>query len=171
MVSPIPCSRPTAKMEGIADALSVQSLSHGNYFTQFYKQDPMPCLRWKRSVPPRALFGYPGKNPMRNWCANTEQRDYPSPGTPSRSVHLRFRHGEHPATGCQKPRLKETFINELIWRDFYHIILWHFRRWEKERRSNRNTIPSNGVRQRRVCVVVRGKDRLPNRRRGHAGAE
>ncbi len=56
-----------------------------------------------------------------------KQRDFPGiNGTSKLGVHLRFgtisiRQLADRATG-----LSETFLNELIWRDFYHMILWHF---------------------------------------------
>lgn len=54
-------------------------------------------------------------------------RDYPAQqGTSRLSVHLRFGTvsiRKLAAIACQK---NETWLNELIWRDFYHMILWHF---------------------------------------------
>jgi deoxyribodipyrimidine photo-lyase len=55
------------------------------------------------------------------------QRDYPSAGATSKlGVHLRF--GTISIRQIAKPvkEINETFLNELIWRDFYHSILWHF---------------------------------------------
>ncbi|MCP9750224.1 deoxyribodipyrimidine photo-lyase [Ferruginibacter sp. HRS2-29] len=56
-----------------------------------------------------------------------QQRDFPGiHGTSHLGMHLRF--GtisiRHLATRSQG--LSETFLNELIWREFYHMILWHF---------------------------------------------
>jgi deoxyribodipyrimidine photo-lyase len=57
-------------------------------------------------------------------------RDFPglTNGTSRMGVHLRFgtvsiRQLANAATG-----LNQTYLNELIWRDFYHMILWHFPR-------------------------------------------
>lgn len=54
-------------------------------------------------------------------------RDYPAiPGTTRLSVHLRF--GTVSIRKLVQVALKknETWLNELIWREFYQMILWHF---------------------------------------------
>ncbi len=56
-----------------------------------------------------------------------EQRDIPSiEGTSRLSVHLRF--GTVSIRKLVQLALKknDTWLNELIWRDFYHMILWQF---------------------------------------------
>lgn len=56
-----------------------------------------------------------------------EQRDIPSiNGTSRLSVHLRFGTISIRELARTANRVNETFLNELIWRDFYHMILWHF---------------------------------------------
>lgn len=56
-----------------------------------------------------------------------EQRDIPAiEGTSRLGVHLRFGTlSIRKLAGYAQP-LSEGFLNELIWRDFYHMILWHF---------------------------------------------
>ena len=57
------------------------------------------------------------------------QRDFPAvPGTSRLGVHLRFGTISIRELATRAARLNETFLNELIWRDFYHMILWHFPR-------------------------------------------
>jgi deoxyribodipyrimidine photo-lyase len=56
-----------------------------------------------------------------------KHRDIPSiEGTSRLSVHLRF--GTVSIRQLVQLALKknDTWLNELIWRDFYHMILWHF---------------------------------------------
>ena len=56
-----------------------------------------------------------------------KNRDYPAKnGTSKLSVHLRF--GTISIRKLVKTALKysETWLNELIWREFYMMILWHF---------------------------------------------
>ncbi|MBO9561336.1 MAG: deoxyribodipyrimidine photo-lyase [Niastella sp.] len=56
-----------------------------------------------------------------------EQRDIPSiHGTSRLGVHLRFGTLSIRKLASKASGLNETFLNELIWRDFYHMILWHF---------------------------------------------
>lgn len=55
------------------------------------------------------------------------QRNFPAiPGTSKLGIHLRFGTVSIRKIARQSGQLSETFLNELIWRDFYHMILWHF---------------------------------------------
>ncbi len=57
----------------------------------------------------------------------TENRDFPAiNGTSRLSVHLRFGTISIRKLAQKAHELNETFLNELIWRDFYMMILWHF---------------------------------------------
>ncbi|MFN8333987.1 MAG: deoxyribodipyrimidine photo-lyase [Cyclobacteriaceae bacterium] len=56
-----------------------------------------------------------------------ETRDFPAiAGTTKLSVHLRFGTVSIRKLVQVAVRKNETWLNELIWRDFYHMILWHF---------------------------------------------
>ena len=56
-----------------------------------------------------------------------EQRNFPGiAGTSQLGLHLRFGTVSVRALVKQSKDLSETYLNELIWRDFYHAILWHF---------------------------------------------
>jgi deoxyribodipyrimidine photo-lyase len=56
-----------------------------------------------------------------------DQRDFPAAsGTSKLGVHLRFGTVSIRQIAKRCMGLSETFINELIWRDFYQMILWHF---------------------------------------------
>ena len=55
------------------------------------------------------------------------KRDIPSiHGTSRLSVHLRFGTISIRKLARQAQKVNEKFLNELIWRDFYMMILWHF---------------------------------------------
>ena len=61
--------------------------------------------------------------------AYAEQRDIPSVrGTTRMSVHLRFGTISIRKLTQTAMKLSEKFLNELIWREFYMQILWHFPR-------------------------------------------
>ncbi|MBM3413460.1 MAG: deoxyribodipyrimidine photo-lyase [Bacteroidetes bacterium] len=70
--------------------------------------------------------------PPAAWQSDTikrykERRDLPAvKGTTQLGVHLRFGTISVRSLARQAGSLNETFLNELIWRDFYHMILWHF---------------------------------------------
>ncbi|MCU0370848.1 MAG: DNA photolyase family protein, partial [Bacteroidales bacterium] len=54
-------------------------------------------------------------------------RDFPAlPGTSRLGVHLRFGTISVRQLVQSTSRLNEIFLNELIWREFYMMILWHF---------------------------------------------
>lgn len=56
-----------------------------------------------------------------------QQRDFPAvQGTTRLSVHLRFGTVSIRLLARMARELNETWLNELIWRDFYQMILWHF---------------------------------------------
>ena len=56
-----------------------------------------------------------------------EKRDFPAiVGTSRLSVHLRFGTISVRELAKHTKDLSESFLNELIWRDFYMQILWHF---------------------------------------------
>ena len=57
----------------------------------------------------------------------TDQRNFPAiKGTTQLSVHLRFGTISVRKLALATQSINSTFFNELIWRDFYHMILWHF---------------------------------------------
>ena len=56
-----------------------------------------------------------------------QQRNFPAiAGTSKLGVHLRFGTISIRKLAQHCSGLSETFLNELIWRDFYQMILWHF---------------------------------------------
>ncbi|MBY0434446.1 MAG: DNA photolyase family protein [Cyclobacteriaceae bacterium] len=56
-----------------------------------------------------------------------KQRNFPAiAGTTKLSVHLRFGTVSIRKLAQLAQKKNETWLNELIWRDFYHMILWHF---------------------------------------------
>jgi len=56
-----------------------------------------------------------------------DRRNFPAmPATSRLGLHLRFGTISIRALAKQAGALSSTFLNELIWRDFYHMILWHF---------------------------------------------
>lgn len=89
----------------------------------------------ERPVPPLAFLGFKkrGKQfPSRELDEEVlkryhDQRNYPAiAGTSKLGVHLRFGTLSVRQLALQSKPLSDTYLNELIWRDFYHMILWHF---------------------------------------------
>lgn len=62
-----------------------------------------------------------------------ERRDFPAiNGTSQLGLHLRFGTLSVRKLLAYALQSNETYVNELIWRDFYHQILWHFPQVEKQ---------------------------------------
>lgn len=104
--------------------------THGSerLLDQFVKIDPptIPSLKSMGFVSEN--WSFPEKtlqvDQVRNYAAN---RDFPSiNGTSRLGVHLRFGTVSVRSLVKSSQPLSETFLNELIWRDFYHMILYNF---------------------------------------------
>ncbi len=99
------------------------------YSSNFYSfsSPPIPSLQ-AMGFSDDSMVQFPG----REWRDDLirgyrETRDIPSiPGTSRLSVHLRFGTISIRELAREAGGLNETFLNELIWRDFYQAILWHF---------------------------------------------
>ncbi len=74
------------------------------------------------------LVDFPSENTPEEIIKNyTENRDYPSKnGTSRLGVHLRFGTISIRELATHAKNSNETFLNELIWRDFYQMIIYHF---------------------------------------------
>jgi deoxyribodipyrimidine photo-lyase len=116
------------KWKALLTDFHLTSYLNKKYFSNFYKlpEKKLISLEQMGFKPPGQSF--PGKEwqgaIIRNY---KEQRDIPSvQGTSRLSVHLRFGTISIRMLAGEAGALNETFLNELIWRDFYQMILWHF---------------------------------------------
>jgi deoxyribodipyrimidine photo-lyase len=98
------------------------------YFNNFFKQPERKLISLEAMGFKPAGQSFPEKEWKGQIIRNyKEQRDIPSiQGTSRLSVHLRFGTISIRELAAEAGGLNETFLNELIWRDFYHMILWHF---------------------------------------------
>lgn len=99
------------------------------YFSRFYQQAalPIPSLQSMGFEAIKTVF--PSKQLSTDIVQHySTRRDFPglSNGTSKMGVHLRFGIVSVRALAAVAKDLNETYLNELIWRDFYHMILWHF---------------------------------------------
>lgn len=99
-----------------------------NHFGNFWKSEPLPVpdLADMGFQPSSLLF--PGSKPDENVIRKySEQRDFPAvQGVTRMGIHLRFGTVSIRALVKQAMALNETYVNELIWREFYQQILWNF---------------------------------------------
>ncbi|PWK29416.1 deoxyribodipyrimidine photo-lyase [Arcicella aurantiaca] len=106
----------------------LKSYPNEKYFNNFLKTEKM-------DIPSLAEMGFqstatvfPKKEVRDNIVKNyAEKRDFPAiEGTSKLSVHLRFGTVSIRELARTAQKLSETWLNELIWRDFYFNILHHF---------------------------------------------
>ncbi len=106
------------------------------YFANFYKitesrqaeeQNKIPTLS-SMGFQDMPSFNFPSKELRLDILKNyTTQRNFPAiAGTSRLSVHLRFGTISIRALAREASTHNETWLNELIWRDFYMMILWQF---------------------------------------------
>jgi deoxyribodipyrimidine photo-lyase len=108
---------------------STNSYENERYFSRFIqvsKSLEMPSLKEMGFV--KSSIEFP-KNEVNEIIISKykEQRDFPfKQGTTRLSVHLRFGTVSIRSLARKALSLNETWLNELIWREFYQMILWHF---------------------------------------------
>lgn len=116
------------KWKAVLTDFHLKPYPNKKYFKNLYKQP-------ERKIPALKEMGFESTGlsfPEKEWKGQIirnykEQRDIPSvQGTSRLSVHLRFGTISIRTLAAEAGALNETFLNELIWRDFYHMILWHF---------------------------------------------
>lgn len=99
-----------------------------NYFDHFQKTPPLPIISLKKIGFEKTSDAFPLLELQEEMLQHYhEQRDIPSlPGTSKLSIHLRFGTVSIRSLYYQAMNVSEKWINELIWREFYMMILWHF---------------------------------------------
>ncbi len=116
------------KWKSVLNDVYLQSYPSEQLSHQFYRQEPVV-------LPSLASMGFSETGqafPAQEWKDDLirkykEQRDFPAvQGTSRLGVHLRFGTISIRRLARAAKDLNESFLNELIWRDFYHMILWHF---------------------------------------------
>jgi deoxyribodipyrimidine photo-lyase len=98
------------------------------YFSAFYKQPAqvIPSLEAMGLIPVDPPL-IPSELNAALIEKYTEQRNFPAiNGTSRMGIHLRFGTVSIRHLVRQALKLNETFLNELIWREFYQMILWNF---------------------------------------------
>jgi deoxyribodipyrimidine photo-lyase len=118
------------KWKSLVNDFYLQSYPTHKYLSALWESAPLaiPSLGEMSFEPVGEPF--PSKTVRDELVQNYNQtRDFPAvQGTTRLSVHLRFGTVSIRALARTAARLNETWLNELIWRDFYQQILWHFPR-------------------------------------------
>lgn len=111
------------KEEGIPDFPS------GNLLGNFWKDAPcQPVISLEEMGFSRSSLEIPSMSVPQGLIRNYDKtRDFPAiQGTSRLGVHFRFGAASVREKARKARELNETFLNELIWRDFYSMILAHF---------------------------------------------
>lgn len=117
------------KWKSVLNDFYLRSYPTEQYFEHFLKQIPLPIPSLKEIgfISTRIIF--PSKELMVETVRKYSQnRNFPGieNSTSKLGVHLRFGTISIRQVASKAMILNETFFNELIWRDFYHMILWQF---------------------------------------------
>lgn len=118
------------KWKAVLTDFHFKPYANKKYFGNFFKQPERPVTPLGEMEFKSAGIPFPGKEwngtVIRNY---KENRNIPSiHGTSRLSIHLRFGTISIRSLADEAGGYSETFLNELIWRDFYQMILWHFPR-------------------------------------------
>ncbi len=110
-------------------ALTIKSFETEKHFSNFFQQKPslFPTLTQMGFI--EDISPTPSEKVKDAVILHYhESRNFPGleDGTTKLGVHLRFGTISIRELARKAVALNETYLNELIWRDFYHMILWHF---------------------------------------------
>ncbi|WP_245798359.1 cryptochrome/photolyase family protein [Cnuella takakiae] len=107
-----------------------QSFDSLGLMDNFYRQPERPVPALEAMGFTRHPDAFPG-NVLNEAVVKLyhQQRDFPAlPGTTQLGVHLRFGTVSIRRLVAQALQLNETFLGELIWREFFMQLLWHYPR-------------------------------------------
>jgi deoxyribodipyrimidine photo-lyase len=98
------------------------------HFANFYKTNASICITLEAMHFTKSTLVFPAKELDTELVKKySQQRDIPSiQGTSRLGLHLRFGTISIRQLVAKALPLNETYLNELIWRDFYHQITYHF---------------------------------------------
>lgn len=112
----------------------LESYPTEQYLSNLYQTKPLPLLRLDSMGFERTSIDIPSKTVARSLIKNYDKtRDFPAQdGTSRLGIHFRFGTISVREKARHAAVLNQTYLNELIWRDFYAMILANFPRVVKE---------------------------------------
>lgn len=116
------------KWKSKLEEATFKSFDNEKYFSHFLKTEPLPFPSLKEIGFTESVIQFPERLVKKSIIEQYDkQRNFPAiAGTTKLSVHLRFGTVSIRKLAQVAIQKNETWLNELIWRDFYHMILWHF---------------------------------------------
>ena len=121
------------KWKARLDSFYLKSYPVEKYYPNLQKVNPLPGLSLASIGFSDAGDPFPSKEITIETLEHYKDlRDFPAiKGTSRLSVHLRFGTVSIRKLVQRSLQKSETWLNELIWREFYQMILWHFPQVEK----------------------------------------
>jgi deoxyribodipyrimidine photo-lyase len=116
------------------DLFYLKSYPTEKYFDNFYQTDALPIPTLSEMGFEQSNIPIPSKEVAQGIIRNYDKnRNFPSiAGTSKLGIHFRFGTISIREKARKAMPLNETFLNELIWRDFYSQILTNFPKVEKK---------------------------------------
>ncbi len=116
------------KWKSKLEELTLKSYPTEKHFDSFKKATAIPLPSLLEIGFQETSFSFPERLVKQSIVEQYDkQRNFPAiEGTTKLSVHLRFGTVSIRKLAQVAKKKNETWLNELIWRDFYHMILWHF---------------------------------------------
>jgi len=116
------------KWKNLLSQVLLKPFNSQDHLKQFYKTDYTPVIKLDLIGFQNKNYNFPNRKINRDVIINYNQtRDFPAlNGTSRLSVHLRFGTVSVREVIKETYMQNETFLNEMIWREFYMMILWHF---------------------------------------------
>jgi deoxyribodipyrimidine photo-lyase len=110
------------------NAFYLRSYSCEKYFSNFLRHDPARVPSLGSMGFENGMEAFPSAKPDREIIRKyAMQRDFPGiSGTSRMGLHLRFGTISIRKLASIAKKESDVYLKELIWRDFYMMILWHF---------------------------------------------
>lgn len=112
-------------------AFYLRSYPVEKYFSNFYQQRAVAVPSLKSMGFETTGEAFPSEHPSDAIISHySKTRDFPGieNGTSHIGIHLRFGTVSIRELATKAKKLDAVYLNELIWREFYQMILWHFPR-------------------------------------------
>ncbi len=118
------------KWKAALEETGLQSFDTKKYFSNFLQTTSLTFLSLADIGFKEIEAHFPDKKMEQDELKDyAETRDYPGiDGTSRLGIHFRFGTISIRKAVSFAQKTSATFLNELIWREFYHMILWHFRK-------------------------------------------
>jgi deoxyribodipyrimidine photo-lyase len=116
------------KWKAKLNSFYVKSYPNEKYFASFYQTQPTALIDLKDMGFENSSFQFPSTEVAQSIIRNySNTRDFPAiNGTSRLGIHFRFGTISIREKARKALQLNETYLNELIWRDFYMMILAHY---------------------------------------------